>query len=39
MRGTLRSKKFWIGAIAGTVAGGWALGAVGVSLPRFKGRV
>jgi hypothetical protein len=28
MRGTLKSKKFWIGALAGTIAGGWFLGQV-----------
>jgi hypothetical protein len=40
MRGWLKSKKFWGGAIAGTVAGGWALQqlrsitGVGVRLPK-----
>jgi hypothetical protein len=40
MRGYLKSKKFWIGAVAGTVGGGWALGqlrsitGVGVRLPK-----
>lgn len=34
MRGTLRSRKFWIGVAAGTVAGSWALGKIGVSVPR-----
>lgn len=32
----LKSKKFWVGAVVGTVAGGWALSKVGVSLPRVK---
>jgi hypothetical protein len=35
MRGTLRSKKFWLGAVVGTVAGGWVLGKVGVGIPRM----
>jgi hypothetical protein len=39
MRGVLKSKKFWIGAVAGMVAGPWALSTlrgvsgVGVRLP------
>jgi hypothetical protein len=39
MRGTLRSKKFWLGAAAGVIVGPWALGKVGVSLPSFQGRI
>jgi len=39
MRGVLRSKKFWGGAVAGMIAGPWALNqlrrvtGVGLSLP------
>lgn len=40
MKALLKSSKFWIGAAAGTVAGGWALNKFGsitgvsVSVPR-----
>jgi hypothetical protein len=39
MRRILRSKKFWGGALVGVVAGPWALGKVGVSLPAFRGKI
>lgn len=40
MKTWLKSSKFWVGVVAGTVAGSWALGKVGsvtgvsVSVPR-----
>jgi hypothetical protein len=39
MRGVLKSRKFWGGAIVGVIAGPWALGKIGVSLPSFRGKV
>ena len=42
MRGIVKSRKFWWGAVAGTVAGPWALGQVkrifGVGVSGVAGR-
>lgn len=39
MRRILKSKLFWGGALTGVIAGPWALGKVGVSVPSFKGKI
>jgi hypothetical protein len=38
LRTIVKSKNTWIGVIAGTVAGGWALRKLGVSVPVAGGR-